>query len=131
VQTQVYIADTLGETGTWYALCKLVFLGGSLLEIGGHNPFEPAHAGAAVITGPGYYNFAETYAQMKQGGGAREVHDANSLARAVAGWLENPAQFDGARQAASAYVASQRNALQAVIDSLCLELELTGPAVTR
>ncbi|MCL6284011.1 3-deoxy-D-manno-octulosonic acid transferase [Ruegeria sp. 2012CJ41-6] len=129
-QTRVYMADTLGETGTWYALCKLVFLGGSLLEIGGHNPFEPAQAGAAVITGPGYYNFAETYAQMKLDGGAREIHDADSLARAVADWLENPAQFDRARQAASAYVASQQNALLAVIDSLCQELDLTRPAAT-
>ena len=54
---QVYVADTLGETGTWYALCPIVFLGGSLKEIGGHNPFEPVQAGAAVITGPGYFKF--------------------------------------------------------------------------
>lgn len=126
-QTQVYMADTLGETGTWYALCKLVFLGGSLLEIGGHNPFEPAQAGAAVITGPGYFNFAETYAQMKADGGAREIRDADSLASAVADWLDNPAAFAEARRAASAYVATQQNALANVIDSLCQELELTGP----
>ena len=56
--TQVYLADTLGEVGTWYALSPLVFLGGSLREIGGHNPFEPIQAGAAVITGTGHYNFA-------------------------------------------------------------------------
>ena len=66
MNTKVYVADTLGETGTWYALCPIVFLGGSLKEIGGHNPFEPAQAGAAVITGPGYFNFAETFAPADQ-----------------------------------------------------------------
>ena len=49
--TQVYLADTLGEVGTWYALSPIVFLGGSLEPIGGHNPFEVAVADAAVITG--------------------------------------------------------------------------------
>ncbi|MDP5215596.1 3-deoxy-D-manno-octulosonic acid transferase [Ruegeria sp. 2205SS24-7] len=130
-QTQVYMADTLGETGTWYALCKLVFLGGSLLEIGGHNPFEPAQAGAAVVTGPGYFNFAETYAQMKQDGGAREVQDADSLADAVADWLDNAEHFNNARQAASAYVATQQNALEGVIDGLCQELALNDPAAVN
>ena len=71
--TRIYMADTLGETGTWYALTPLVFLGGSLLPIGGHNPFEPAQAGAAVITGPHVTNFAETYAPLFASGGAIEV----------------------------------------------------------
>ncbi|HBB84875.1 MAG TPA: 3-deoxy-D-manno-octulosonic acid transferase, partial [Sulfitobacter sp.] len=41
-QEQVFLADTLGELGTWYALSEIVFLGGSLHPIGGHNPYEVA-----------------------------------------------------------------------------------------
>ncbi|MCU9838534.1 3-deoxy-D-manno-octulosonic acid transferase [Ruegeria sp. WL0004] len=122
--TQVYLADTLGETGTWYALCPLVFLGGSLREIGGHNPFEPAQAGAAVITGPGYFNFAETYQPLIASGGAIEVTGATPLARAVRHWLDDAEAFDTARTQARALVAAQETALEGVIDTLTSRLEL-------
>lgn len=122
--TQVYLADTLGETGTWYALNPLVFLGGSLLEIGGHNPFEPAQMGAAVITGPGYYNFAETFQSLISAGGALEVTDAPDLARAVELWLTDEGAFAQARKMAQSLVDAQQSALDGVVDTLCSALEL-------
>jgi 3-deoxy-D-manno-octulosonic-acid transferase len=123
-ETEVYLADTLGETGTWYALCPLVFLGGSLQDIGGHNPFEPAQAGAAVITGPGYFNFTETYDAMIAKGGAVKVSDANALTRAVDHWLGDQSDFENARTAARSYVSTQQTALDSVIDTLCNDLDL-------
>ncbi|GGH21703.1 3-deoxy-D-manno-octulosonic-acid transferase [Cribrihabitans marinus] len=122
--TQVFMADTLGETGTWYALCPLVFMGGSLERIGGHNPFEPAQAGAAVLTGPGFFNFAETYAALIAGGGAVEVNSAAELHRAVNRWLTDDAAFAAARQAASQSVAEGQAALDAVVETLCKRLGL-------
>ncbi|MEX0365244.1 MAG: 3-deoxy-D-manno-octulosonic acid transferase [Ruegeria sp.] len=122
--TQIYLADTLGETGTWYALCPLVFLGGSLLQIGGHNPFEPAQSGAAVITGPGTYNFAETFAPLIANGGAVEVKTAEDLTNAVSHWLQDEASFSAARAAASSCVTQQQAALDTVIDTLCDQLSL-------
>ncbi|TMV07972.1 3-deoxy-D-manno-octulosonic acid transferase [Ruegeria sediminis] len=124
--TQVYLADTLGETGTWYALCPIVFLGGSLKEIGGHNPFEPAQAGAAVITGPGFFNFAETYAPLLASGGAKEVRTSEDLAQAVAHWLQDDAALAAARSAARGCVSNQKSALESVIDTLCEQLELAA-----
>lgn len=124
-QTQVYVADTLGETGTWYALCPIVFLGGSLKEIGGHNPFEPAQAGAAVITGPGYYNFAETYAPLIESGGATEVNSASQLAEIVANWVSDDEALNEARAGAKSCVNTQKSALDGVIDTLCETLDLT------
>jgi 3-deoxy-D-manno-octulosonic-acid transferase len=123
--TQVYVADTLGETGTWYALCPIVFLGGSLKEIGGHNPFEPAQAGAAVITGPGYFNFAETFAPLVKSGGAIEVHSALELSSTVDGWLSDETALSNAQSAAGACVKVQENAMDVVIDTLCERLDLT------
>ncbi|WP_170568977.1 3-deoxy-D-manno-octulosonic acid transferase [Ruegeria atlantica] len=123
-QTQVYIADTLGETGTWYALCPIVFLGGSLKEIGGHNPFEPAQAGAAVITGPGYFNFAETFAPLIETGGALQVQTAPELAKAVATWLSDQSALDTARLAAKSCVNTQKSALDAIVETLCAQLDL-------
>lgn len=121
---QVYLADTLGETGTWYAAAPIVFLGGSLAEIGGHNPFEPAQAGAAVLTGPHVFNFAETYAPLLSLGGAREVADADALAAAVDLWLCDGAALDRARAAAAQFVTGRQNALAEVIDTLCTSLAL-------
>lgn len=121
---QIYVADTLGETGTWYALCPIVFLGGSLREIGGHNPFEPAQAGAAVITGPGYFNFAETFAPLIETGGATEVRTAPELTKAVTQWLSDPTKLNAAREAAKTCVNSQKNALDDIVETLCAQLNL-------
>ncbi|WP_170429334.1 3-deoxy-D-manno-octulosonic acid transferase [Ruegeria arenilitoris] len=124
-ETQIYVADTLGETGTWYALCPIVFLGGSLKEIGGHNPFEPAQAGAAVITGPGYFNFAETFAPLIEAGGALQVQSAPDLAAAVATWLSDQNALDTARSAAKSCVNTQKTALDSIVETLCTQLSLS------
>lgn len=128
--TQVYVADTLGETGTWYALCPIVFLGGSLKEIGGHNPFEPAQAGAAVITGPGYFNFAETFAPLIDAKGAVEVQTSADLSEAVSHWLSDQNALQAARTAAQSCVNTQSTALDAVVETLCtvLDLQAEDPA---
>ncbi|MEP4038128.1 3-deoxy-D-manno-octulosonic acid transferase [Pseudophaeobacter sp.] len=124
-ESQVYLADTLGELGSWYALSPIVFLGGSLLPIGGHNPFEVAQSGAAVLTGPGYSNFTETFPPMIASGAATEVRDAHDLAQVVDHWLTQPAQLQIARDAARAYVEEQSGQLDLVVErlinSLCLK----------
>ena len=121
---QVYLADTLGETGTWYALSPLVFLGGSLMPIGGHNPFEPALARAAVLTGPHTTNFVETFPPLIAAGGAVEVADAPGLAAGIGLWLDQPDQLQATRDAAFGFVQAQQSALDAVIETLCTRLAL-------
>lgn len=126
--TQVYMADTLGETGTWYALTPLVFLGGSLLPIGGHNPYEVAQAGAAVLTGPHVTNFSETYGPLIASGGAIEVCDAPALAQALAHWMADADALAAARAAAADMVAQQQSLLDRIIDRLCDGLGLSDDA---
>ena len=119
---QVYLADTLGEVGTWYALCPRVFMGGSLLDIGGHNPFEPAQLGATVLTGPGYFNFAESYAEMIAEGAAFEAATADGIADQITAWLDRSKELELACAAATAYIARQSDHLDktaaALIDLL-------------
>ncbi|MEM8785100.1 MAG: 3-deoxy-D-manno-octulosonic acid transferase [Pseudomonadota bacterium] len=57
--TQVYLADTMGELGVFYRLAHLVFLGRSLVALGGSNLLEPARFAHAVLVGPHTENFAE------------------------------------------------------------------------
>jgi len=82
-ETAIYVADTLGELGLWYRLAPTSFIGGSLVDHGGHNPFEPAGLGSAILHGPHVGNFADIYARLDAAGAARQVTDAASLAAAV------------------------------------------------
>ena len=66
--TEVYVADTMGEMGLWYSLSKVAFLGGSLVEKGGHNPTEAAQFGTFVLHGSNIFNAKEKYEQLKKMG---------------------------------------------------------------
>src|SRR5262249_35810960 len=72
-QTEIYIADTMGELGLFYRLCPVVVVGGSFLSLGGHNPIEPAQLGASIIFGPSMYDFAEIAQEFTDRGAAIQV----------------------------------------------------------
>ena len=82
-QTQVYIADTMGELGLWYRIAPVAFTGGSFAQIGGHNPYEAAQLDTAILHGPHVENFAQIYAALDKAGAARLVTDAEELAQSV------------------------------------------------
>lgn len=56
-QTQVILGDTMGELLELYALADIAFVGGSLVEHGGHNPLEPALHHIPIISGEHFFNF--------------------------------------------------------------------------
>lgn len=73
LQTQIYLADTLGELGLFFALAPIAFMGGSFGTEGGHNPYEPARFGTAILSGPHVKNFTEAYAALCSTGAAELV----------------------------------------------------------
>jgi 3-deoxy-D-manno-octulosonic-acid transferase len=81
--TDICLADTLGELGLWYRLATVSFVGGSLVEVGGHNPFEPALLGSAILHGPHVRNFAGAYERLEHAGAAVEVRDGENLGAAL------------------------------------------------
>jgi 3-deoxy-D-manno-octulosonic-acid transferase len=87
--TDIYVADTLGELGLIYRLAPIVFIGGSLVEHGGQNPIEAAKLGAAILHGPHVWNFAEVYAALDDAGGAAMVTDAGRLAAKIGAWMKD------------------------------------------
>ncbi|MFQ5567577.1 MAG: 3-deoxy-D-manno-octulosonic acid transferase, partial [Paracoccaceae bacterium] len=87
--TQVWLADTLGEMGLWLRLAPVAFVGGSIAARGGHNPFEAAALGSAILHGPATGNFAPAYAALAAAGGARMVADGAAMGAAVAALLES------------------------------------------
>lgn len=119
--TQVYLADSLGELGLWYRLAPISFLGGSLVDIGGHNPFEPAALGSAILYGPYVSNFTDIFDRLQAVDAARQVCDSESLARAV-DELMNPeraaAMANAAWEVSSTGAAVTDRALNAILERL-------------
>ncbi len=97
-QTQIYLADTMGELGNFYAIADVVFMGGSLVAHGGQNPLEPARQLKALITGPHTHNFAAIMAQLSDARAIETVTDIEALAACVRRLLMD----DTARQAMGA-----------------------------
>ncbi len=76
-QTLVYIADTIGELGIFYRLADVVILGGSFVDIGGHNPLEPAKLDNIIIVGNYLSNFGDIYKEMSEQNAVTIVSDLN------------------------------------------------------
>ncbi|HEY6992188.1 MAG TPA: 3-deoxy-D-manno-octulosonic acid transferase [Xanthobacteraceae bacterium] len=116
--TDVYVADTLGELGLIYRLAPIVFVGGSLASHGGQNPIEPIKLGAAILHGPHVWNFAEIYAQLDQARGAQPVADVEELALRAGAWLEDARERMAAVAAARATVAALGGGLERTLAAL-------------
>ena len=86
---RVFIGDTMGELPLFYAAADVAFVGGTLVERGGHNVLEPAALGLPVLFGPHVFNFAEISRRLIEAGGARTVADAADLGRTVADFLRD------------------------------------------
>jgi 3-deoxy-D-manno-octulosonic-acid transferase len=82
-QTEMYLADTMGELGLFYRLSPMAAVGGSFIAIGGHNPIEPAQLGCAIILGPHMYNFSAMAKEFMQRKAALQLQDGGELANAV------------------------------------------------
>ncbi len=123
-ETQTYLADTLGEMGLWYALSPVTCLCGSFTPVGGHNPYEPAHARSALLHGPLYANFSETYADLASQDAATQVTDAKALGNALAPLLTDAQALDTARDKSHAFAAAQADALHDTAQTLSKALSL-------
>ena len=102
--TDVYVADTMGELGVFYRLSPVAFIGGSLVPHGGQNALEAARLGSAIVFGPHLHNFSEVTAALIEAGGAEQVDGAAALAAAIGRLLADPAAA-AARAAAARRVA--------------------------
>ncbi|SHG85122.1 3-deoxy-D-manno-octulosonic acid transferase [Cognatishimia maritima] len=117
-ETEVYVADTMGELGLWYRAAPVSFVGGSLVSIGGHNPYEPILLGSNVVHGPHVGNFADIYATLRQAGGCLEVDSAESLAEVIKPLLVRTSGADMLERATAA-LGSAQSTTELVCDEVC------------
>jgi 3-deoxy-D-manno-octulosonic-acid transferase len=116
--TGIYLADTLGELGLFYALAPVVFVGGSLTPRGGHNPLEPAHFDCAIVHGPDMTNNPELGGQLAEVGGAVTATDVDSLVETVERLLADPTRRIALATAASGVVRANAQVLGRTADAL-------------
>ena len=86
----VIVLDTVGELAALYAIADVVFVGGSLVPVGGHNLLEAAQRRKPVLVGPHVGNFRESTSQLESVGAAVVVRDAAELSRELRRLLADP-----------------------------------------
>jgi 3-deoxy-D-manno-octulosonic-acid transferase len=73
----IWIVDGFGEMGLWFRLCPVTLVGGTFGPTEGHNPWEPAALGSAILHGPRIANFAPDFATLHAAGAAQAVTPEN------------------------------------------------------
>jgi 3-deoxy-D-manno-octulosonic-acid transferase len=104
---EILVVDTVGELLKLYAVSDLVFVGGSLVPVGGHNPLEPASCGVPVLFGPHMTNFREIAALAVAHGAAREIRDPEALKTSVLDLYNNQEECLGMGEGGGRLLSAQ------------------------
>jgi 3-deoxy-D-manno-octulosonic-acid transferase len=118
-EAEVVVGDTMGELLYLYGLADVAFVGGSLVQVGGHNPIEPALCGVPAVTGPAVFNFEDVVRAFRDAGALAVVDDADGLTGVLADWLGDAGRRAAAGDRARAVVAANKGAgarLEALLD---------------
>ncbi|MGE0702817.1 MAG: 3-deoxy-D-manno-octulosonic acid transferase [Vicinamibacterales bacterium] len=109
-RADVVILDTLGELAQLYQVATAVFVGGSLVDHGGHNILEPAIFGKPIVFGPHMQNFQEIAQAFLSNGAAVQVNTPRDLEDALLSLVTDPVQRARLGAAARALVEANRGA---------------------
>ena len=112
----VLLLDSIGELAATFEHGDAVFMGGTLVEMGGHNILEPAMAGKPVIAGPHLENFREIEAHFEVHRAVLRIRAGNELADAICRAVEDPDLGERGRQAAAMKYGAAKLATDAVMD---------------
>jgi 3-deoxy-D-manno-octulosonic-acid transferase len=123
----VVILDTIGELAQLYQVATAVFVGGSLVDAGGHNILEPAVFGKPIVVGPHMQNFAEIARTFLENGAAIQIRAGRELEPVLLDLLRDPVQRARLGAAARALVEANRGARARTLDALAALLSPDQP----
>ena len=126
--TQVVLGDVMGELLAIYGIADVAFVGGSLVERGGHNPIEPAAHGVPVLTGPHTVNFETIMGTFLEARAVTVVVGARALAEQTEELFTSDAERARRGAAARDVVTKERGALDGIagLASDCFTLHAVG-----
>lgn len=116
--TDLYIADTIGELGLWYALADAAFIGGSLIEHGGQNPLEAIRLGVPVMFGPHMFNFEPSASELLAANAAMVVENAEQMVECAHQWFSHADLRAAVIRHASAWLAAKPPVAEATLAAL-------------
>ena len=117
--TQVFLADSMGELWLWYALSQVCFVGGSLNEPGGgHNILEPIALNVSTILGKNYFNFQTIVDEFVQANAVKVVENAEQATTVLMQLLDNTEQAQLLNQAAQQIMQLNKGSLQKHIQAI-------------
>jgi 3-deoxy-D-manno-octulosonic-acid transferase len=124
----VVILDTIGELAQLYQVATAVFVGGSLVDAGGHNILEPAVFGKPIVFGPYMHNFTEIAQTFLENAAAIQVRNGRELEPALLELLGDPVRRARLGAAARALVEANRGARTRTLAAIAQLLPPNDPA---
>ncbi|HUL23773.1 MAG TPA: 3-deoxy-D-manno-octulosonic acid transferase [Thermodesulfobacteriota bacterium] len=115
---EVILLDTMGELMNIYSLGTLVFVGGSLVPVGGHNPLEPLFFGKCVLFGPHMFNFSEISTRLVEDGGAIRVSGKEDLSSQLKRLLFDEAARNGVGQKGRQFLQKHQGATERMFEEI-------------
>lgn len=109
--SQVVVLDVLGRLAQAYALASASFVGGSLVQVGGHNLLEPAAQGVPVVFGAITHNFLEMAKELEAAGGGVRINQGRELVKAWGDLLSDTAKAKAMGQAGLEFCRAHRGAV--------------------
>ena len=127
----IVVLDTIGELAQLYQVATAVFVGGSLVDQGGHNILEPAVFGKPVVFGPYMQNFAEIARAFIDNDAAIQIRTGRELEHALMGLLTDPVRRARLGAAARALVEANRGARGKTMTAIARVLPPQDPGNVR
>ncbi len=90
--TQVLLGDSMGELLSYYSVCDIAFIGGSLIDTGGQNMLEAAALSKPILFGPSVFNFEQIAQLLLEKGASIQVDDADGLMKTISSLLLDDAK---------------------------------------
>ncbi|MCG2677400.1 3-deoxy-D-manno-octulosonic acid transferase, partial [bacterium] len=115
-RSPIILIDTIGELAKVYSLATVVFVGGSLVPVGGHNILEPAALGKAPLFGPYMHNFVESARLLIEGKGGIQARDREELLKNILDLLKNPEKREKTGKRAQEIVKRHQGASERTVE---------------
>lgn len=116
--TQIMLGDTMGELLGFYAAADQAFVGGTLIENGGHNPLEASAMGLPVYLGPNHWDFAEIAHLLREAGALNIINSGEALGQALLAKFADKSKYEVASKAGLSVVEANKGALAKQLDLL-------------
>jgi 3-deoxy-D-manno-octulosonic-acid transferase len=121
---EVVVLDTIGDLAAVYGVADVAFVGGSLVQRGGHNPLEPAQFGVPVVMGPSYENFRDIVSSMQKANAIRVVQNREELLATLAELVANPKVARAMGERGRSVFEKQQGATGRAIEAILATLQV-------